>query len=71
VVVRETRPSLQLASQDPALAGMAPIIVHNVMHGVELVISSVVEFSSSEILMQQEFVTLGRTANGLQWKSSK
>ena len=34
---------------------MAPIIVFNVMHGVELLISAVVEFSSSEILMQQKF----------------
>jgi hypothetical protein len=40
-------------------AGTAAIIVCNVMHGVELVISAVTEFSSFEILMQQEFATVG------------
>jgi hypothetical protein len=50
---------------------MAPIIVCNVMHGVELVISAVVELSSSEMLMQQEFVTVGSAANESQWKGSK
>jgi hypothetical protein len=41
------------------LAGTVAIIVCNVMHGVELVISAVAEFSIFEILMQQEVVTVG------------
>jgi hypothetical protein len=40
------------------LAATAALIAHSVMHGVGPLISAVVEFSSFEILMQLEFLTL-------------